>query len=139
MCQAGRLEPLGAVNLVVADNVADAIGKNLRAAPGQRIHSRSLQLPQCLAGGELRALRQVRNLDHSKGFQVNLWKTLLQARDEVQKILEWQVGMQASDDVKFRDCLAIAGRSGLEGFLQCHGIGARCVFLSPESTEPASR
>ena len=36
---ARRVEPLVAVNLVIADDVADAVGKDLRAAAGQRIHA----------------------------------------------------------------------------------------------------
>ena len=42
----GSLEPLVAINLVVANDVPDAIGENLCPSTGQRIHPRSLQLLQ---------------------------------------------------------------------------------------------
>ena len=37
--QAGSVQPLIAINLVVANNMAHPVGKNLRAAAGQRIHA----------------------------------------------------------------------------------------------------
>ena len=42
-------EPLIAINLVIADDVAHAVGENLRAAAGERIHAGGLQLFQRLA------------------------------------------------------------------------------------------
>ena len=49
------VEPLVAVDLVVADDVAHAVGENLGAAAGQRIHACGFQLFQRLADRELRA------------------------------------------------------------------------------------
>ena len=37
--QLGGFQPLAAVNFVVADHMAHAIGKNLRPAPGQRVYA----------------------------------------------------------------------------------------------------
>ena len=49
---------------------------------------------------------------------MHLRKALLEAGDQVQKVLERQIGMQAADDVKLRDRLAISRGSGLEGFFE---------------------
>ena len=40
--QTGGFEPLIAVNFVIADDVAHAVGENLGTAAGQRIHPGSL-------------------------------------------------------------------------------------------------
>src|SRR5271156_1388335 len=45
--------------------------------------------------------------------------------------------MQTTDDVEFGDGLAIAGGSRLEGFLKCHGIRARRIFLTSEGAKAA--
>ena len=44
MRQACRVQPLIAINLVVADDMPHAIGKDLGAAAWQRVHTRSLEL-----------------------------------------------------------------------------------------------
>ena len=75
MRQPRGVQPLIAVDLVVTNNVAHAVGKNLSPAAGQRIDTRIFQLPQRLRDGQFRALRQIGHLDHGEGFQVNLRKT----------------------------------------------------------------
>ncbi len=70
-----------AVNLVIADDVAHAVGKNFCAAAGKRIDAGGFQLLQRLADRELGALRQVRDLDHGEGFEMNLRKALLETRE----------------------------------------------------------
>ena len=62
------IQPLVAVNLVIADDVADTIGKDLRAAARAGIDSRFLQLQQRVANAELRTLRQESDLYHGEGF-----------------------------------------------------------------------
>src|SRR5580692_2322915 len=52
-----RVEPLIAIDLVIADDVPDAIGKNLSAPAGKRIHSSRFQLYQGFANRKFRALR----------------------------------------------------------------------------------
>ena len=49
MRQLCRIQPLIAVNLVVANDMSHPIGKNLRASARQRIHARGFQLLQRLA------------------------------------------------------------------------------------------
>src|SRR5437588_680314 len=77
MGQARRLQPLVAVNLVIANNRAYPVGKNLRAAAGKRIHSRKLKLLQRLADRELSALRQIGNLNHGEGLEMDPRESLL--------------------------------------------------------------
>src|ERR1700741_3376100 len=47
--------------------------------------------------------------------------------------------MQSADDVELSHSLAVTGGSGLESLFERHGVGAGCVLLAPESTQPASR
>src|SRR5215472_11073151 len=70
---------------------------------------------------------------------MHLRKTLLQAGAQIEKILKRQVRMQATDDMKLRDRFGISGSCGLEGFLECHGIGTGRVFLASESAQAAGR
>ncbi len=77
--QPGGFEPLAAINLVVADDVAHAIGKNFGAAARQRIHAGSFQLFERFADREFGSLRKVGDLDHGEGLEMHLRKTLLQA------------------------------------------------------------
>ncbi len=85
------LQPLAAVDLVIADDVPDAIGENFRAAAGHRVEPRFFQLYQHFARRHLADLREERNLHHGERLQVNLRKALLQAGDQVKVVLERQV------------------------------------------------
>src|ERR1039458_4893983 len=51
--KASGIEPLIAVNLVIANNVPHAIGKNFSAAAGQRIHARLFHFFQRLEDRQL--------------------------------------------------------------------------------------
>src|ERR1700728_2009274 len=64
-----------------------------------------------------------------------LRKALFQAGTEIEEILKWKIGMQATDDVKFSHRLTVARRRRFEGLLKRHGVGARRIFLSPERAE----
>src|ERR1700680_837919 len=68
---------------------------------------------------------------------MDLREALLEAGNQVEEILKRQIGMEAADDVELGHRFAIAGGSGLEGFLECHGVGTWSIFLSAESTKPA--
>src|SRR5207245_1948081 len=96
-------QPLAAVDFVIADDVAHAVGENLRAAAGERIHTSAFQLLQSFADGKLRALGKIRHLDHGESFQVDLGEALLESRDQIKEVLKRQIGMQAANDVKFSD------------------------------------
>src|SRR5947208_3314507 len=68
---------------------------------------------------------------------MHLRETLLESGNQVEKVLEWQIGMQTTDNVKLGDRFAIAGSCGLESFLESHGVRSRHVFFSPESAKTA--
>src|SRR3954447_23201835 len=114
--QLGRIQPLRAVDLVIADDVANAVGEYLSATARQRIYSSFLQLQQRVADAQLRNLRQERDFHHRESFKVYLRKPLLQAGTQVQEVLEWQVGVQAADNVELRDALGIPGGCGVKSF-----------------------
>ena len=133
----GGIQPLVSIDLVIANDVADAVGEDLSSPSGQRVHSRGLQLLQRLADGQLGALRQISDLDHSERFQMDLREALLQAGNQVEKILKWQIGMQAADNMEFRNRFAVAGSGSLESFFERHRVGARRVLLAAKGAEPA--
>ena len=68
---------------------------------------------------------------------MNLRKALLEAGDEIEKILEGQIGMQSADDVKFRDSFVVAGGRGFEGLFKSHRVRAGRIFLSSKGTQAA--
>ena len=137
--ESGGVEPLIAVDLVVADDVAHAVGEYFCAAAGERIHARGFELLQRLANRELGTFRKIRNLDHGEGLEMHLRKALLQAGAEIEEILKRQVGMQSADDVKFGDGLAVSGSGGFESFIERHGVGAGSVLLAAEGAQAAGR
>src|SRR5579883_2128506 len=85
---AGGVEPLIAIDFVVADDVADAVGEDFGAAPGKRVDSGGLELLEGLADRELGALGQVGDFHHREGLEVDLREALLEAGAKIQKILE---------------------------------------------------
>src|SRR5689334_11899401 len=137
--EARGVEPLLAVDLVIANNVANALSKDLGAAARQRVHACFLQLDKRVAKAELGNLGQESDLDHRERLDVHAGKALLEAGDQVQKILERQVGMQAADNVELGHRLGIARSRSLPSFLQRHRVGARRVFLSAKGAQPAGR
>src|SRR5580698_2692814 len=68
---------------------------------------------------------------------MHLREALLQAGNQIEEILKWQIGMQAANDVELRNRFAVAGGGRLEGFLEGHGVSARRVFLASKGTEAA--
>ncbi len=68
---------------------------------------------------------------------MDLRKALLQAGNQVEEILEGKIGMKATNNVKFRDGLAVAGRGRLERLFEGHRVGAGRVFLASKSTQAA--
>src|SRR5881275_1520186 len=107
-------QPLVAVDLVVADNVAHAVGENFGAAARQGIDARGLELLQRFANGKFGATGEICDFDHGESFEMDLRKALLQAGAEIEEILERQVGMQSANNMKFGDRLGVPGGSGLK-------------------------
>src|ERR1700686_2108285 len=134
-----RIEPLIAVNLVIANNMPHPVSKNFRPATRQRIHTRFFHLYQRLANTQLGPLRQVSNLHHGESLHVDQRKTLLQPRNQIKKILERQIRMQPANNMKLRNRFAISRRRSLKSLVQRHGVSARRVLLTPKSAQPASR
>src|SRR5271169_1771869 len=75
---AGDLEPHAAADLVVADDTADSRMENFSATAGQGADPRLLHFDERVADRKLRKTRVVVNLDHSKGFEVHVRKTLVE-------------------------------------------------------------
>jgi hypothetical protein len=77
------------------------------------------------------------HFDHGERLDVDLRKPLLQARDQIEEILERQIGMKAADDVEFRNSLGIPLCGRGPGLFQSHGVGALGTLLASEGTQAA--
>src|SRR5690348_17350509 len=108
MRDACSFEPLIAIDLVIADYPANALVEDFRAAARQRIDSGSFQSLQRFADSQFRTPCQERNFNHRERFQVYLRKTLFQSRNEIEEVLERQVRMESTDEVKLRHCFRIS-------------------------------
>src|ERR1035438_4910065 len=82
------------IDLVVADDPPHALVEDLRAAAGQRIHARVPQALQGLSRRDLRAARQIPDLHHREGLQVDSGETLLQPAQHLGIPVERQLGVQ---------------------------------------------
>ena len=102
----------------------NAIGKYFRASAGKRINARGFKLLERLPNRKPGALRKICDLDHGKGLQMHLRKALLQSGTQIEEILKWKIRVQAADNMKFSDCLAVSRSSGRESLIQRHGVSA---------------
>ena len=132
------LEPVVAVDFVIADDMPDAIGENLSSAAGHGIESRLFEFDQYLARRHFADLGEEGDLDHGERLEVYLREAFFQAGDEIDVVLERQVGMQAADDVKLGDGFGVTGAGRGPDFLQRHGVRAGNVFLAAEGAQAAS-
>ena len=121
------VEPHLAADFVVANNLAHARMKNLRAAAGQESTPASFMFAQRFFDGKLRDAREIVHLDHRERLQVHARAALFQPANHLQKIFERQIGMQAADDVKFGGAFAHALFRALVNFFQSKGVSAGSV------------
>ena len=133
------LDPLVAVDLVVADDAADALVEDLRAAAGQRIHAGVAQAFQRLANRDFGAPRQVRDLHHRERLQVHLREALLQPAEHLAEPVERQLGMQAADDVEFGDRFAPALAGAMPDLFERHRVRLGIAHPLAEGAQPATR
>src|SRR5919204_4305034 len=106
MGAARSLEPLRAIDFVIANNAAHALGKYLSTTARQGVNARSFQLGERLWNGELGPFRKVCDLHHGERLDVHLRKSFLQSGNQVEEVGEGQVGMQPANNVEFRDGFA---------------------------------
>ncbi len=139
VCQPCRIQPLLAVNLVVADDRPHASRKDLGAAARHGVDTRIAQFHKRVFDGELGAAGKERHLDHGERLDVHLGKPLLQPADQIQKILQREVGMEPADNVKLRNRLGVSGGRRLPGLFERHGVPGRIALLAAEGAELASR
>jgi len=82
---------------------------------------------------------KVVHLHHGEGFQVYAGAALLQAANHFKKIVKWQIGMEAADDMEFGCAFANPLLRALVNFLERVGIGARRVLIAAKGAELAVR
>ena len=98
-------EPPVGVSLVVTDFAAHALGEYFRSPAWQRREAGVHQLAQHLLVGLPVQVGEERDLDRSEALQMDLGPDSFEAAQQLQVILERQVGMKAVDDVHFRERL----------------------------------
>ena len=133
------LQPHLPAHFVVADQLAHAGVENLRAAAGQRIHARGLHRHQRVANRKFRDSGVVAHLDHRESLQVDLRKALLQPANQFEVILEWQIGMQSADDVKFRGAFGHSSRRALPDFIERKRVRAAIARRTAKRAQLAMR
>src|SRR5215469_2313774 len=99
MNHARSLEPLVAIDLVIADDVPDTVGKDFGSAAGHGVDASFLETVESLRDTELGATGEKGDLHHGERLDVNLRKALLQSAYEIEEIFERQIGVQSADDV----------------------------------------
>ena len=120
----GDLEPHAAADFVVANNAADSRMENFSAAAGQGADTRLLHFDQRVADRKLRKARVVVDLDHGKSFEVHVGKTLVEAADQVEVVVEREIGMKAADDVKLSSAFGDAFRGARENLFESERVCA---------------
>ena len=133
------LDPLAAVDLVVADDPAHALRENLGAAAGQGIDSRVDQPLDHFRVRKLAPPRQVGDLDHCERLQMDLGKTFFEAAKHLAIPVQRQLRMQPADDMKLGDRVRVAVSRRFPHLVERHGVGARVLGLFAERTETATR
>ena len=125
MGQTSGREPLAAVDLVVSDDVANAVGEDLGTAAGHGIDTGFLHALERLLDGHLAAPGKEGDLDHGEGLYVDLGEALLEPADEIHEVFEGEVGVEAAYDVELGHGVGVALTGGLEGLVERHGVGGR--------------
>ena len=106
--------------------------------PGSESMPASRSRSSTLADGDLRALREVADLDHGERLQVHLREALLQAAQHLAVPVERQLGMQPADDVELGDGFAPALAGALPDLLERHGVGLGIVRPLAEGAQAAT-
>src|ERR1700722_10054651 len=68
---------------------------------------------------------------------MHLRKALLEAGDQVEKVLKRQIGMQSADNMELGNRFAIARGCSLESFFEGHSVCAGRIFFPAERTQSA--
>src|ERR1700736_732693 len=79
MGRARNVQPLPAIDLVIANDAADAVAENFGSAAGKRIDACVHQAQQRFTDGDPGSLREVADLNHGESFKVYVGKSLLEA------------------------------------------------------------
>ena len=94
--------------LVVADLAPHALGEDLGAAARQRVEPRVLQRLEHLLVRHAVEIREERDLDGGEALEVDARPDSLEPAQQLQVVVERQIGMQAVDDVHFGERLVRA-------------------------------
>ena len=140
MGDAVNREPPVGVSLVVTDFAAHALGEYFRSPAGQRRKAGVHQLAQHLLVGLPVQVGEERDLDCREALQMDLGPDSFEAAQQLQVILERQVGMKAVDDVHFGERLIAAHSQLFPGLFHRHGVGTG--IAGPQAckgTEQATR
>ncbi len=125
--------------LVVADLLPHPLGEDLRAAAGQRIEARVLELDEHLLVGHAVEIREERDLDGGEALEMNARTDPLEAAQQLQVVVERQIGMQAVDDVDFGQRLMGALPQLVPRLFERHRVRPVVAGLQPrEGAEQAA-
>ena len=138
--RAHTVKPLRARRLVRADDFADAVGENLRAAAGEGRQTCRLQCTQNVADGSPLRLRKVRNLHGRECLDVRMRKRRAHLPHHALVVGKWTVGMQCAHDMDLREARCLFRQfQYTRDIVRFHNIAARIALLHLERAERAVR
>ena len=134
-----HVQPLAAVDFVIADDAPHSLVEDFRAAARQRIHAGIDQLGKRLANRKLAALRQIGDLHHGERLQVNLGEALLQPAKHVAIPIQRQLRMQAADNMELGDRFAPTLARAMPHFVERPGVSLGILGALSEGAQLATR
>ncbi len=137
--QPRRLQPLAAIDLVVADNMPHAVRKDLRSAARTRIHPRGPHLLDHLRNRNLPALGQERNLHHRERLHMHLRIALLQTPHQIHEVRHRQIRMQPTHNVELRHSLRQPLPRSLPCLFKSHRVRVGLTLFPPKRAQSARR
>ncbi len=131
-------DPIVAIDLVIANDASDGWREDFGAAAGQRIHAGIAQALQGFADADLRAARQICDLDHGERFQMDVGEARLEAAQHLAIPIEGQLGMQTTHDVELGDRFGVTFARALPDLFDRHGVGFGIAHALAEGAEAAT-
>ena len=136
---ASDAQPHLSAGFMVANNLAHARVKDLRAAAGQGVYTGVFHFLQRVLDGKFGNARKISDFHHGEGFQVHGGAPLFQAANHFQEIFKRQIRMQPADNMKFRGAFAHTLFAALINLFERKVVGARRIGIAAKRAKLAVR
>src|SRR5205085_1466271 len=119
-----NFQPPCSGHFVARDQRSRTFRKDLSAAAGTAAHSRIMKLLDHPFEGLARDLHEEVELDHRKCFEVYRRESILQTAEEIEVVVEWQIRIQTTHNVKFGKRIGVFLLGEVKYFLEPHRVTA---------------